>query len=72
MTPSTLRQLWATVESTQSATLLQLDDHHLVNVLIDTVTTNHSLTDPEIEELGDYIHSRIALIRDLATSRCAA
>ena len=72
MTPSILRKLWATVESTQSSTLLQLDDHSLVDVLIDTITATQSVDPDEIDGLAEYIHSKIPLIRDLATNRYAA
>ena len=72
MTPSILRELWATVESTQSATLLQLDDRNLVDTLLDTITLNNALTPDEVNHLESYIRSRVSLIRDLATNRCAA
>ncbi|MEM1425616.1 MAG: hypothetical protein AAGF75_03555 [Cyanobacteria bacterium P01_H01_bin.130] len=72
MSPSILRELWAAVESTQSSTLLELDDQHLAQVLADTVSLGHPLTAEESASLQHYIQSRVALIRDLATSRFAA
>ncbi|MEM9771070.1 MAG: hypothetical protein AAF889_05650 [Cyanobacteria bacterium P01_D01_bin.73] len=72
MTPSILRELWATVESTQSSILLQLDDHSLVDVLVDALTESHPLTSDEASSLQDYVRSKITLIRDLANSRYAA
>ena len=72
MTPSILRELWATVESTQSSTLLQLDDRSLVDVLVDALSEKQSLTPEEANSLESYVRSKVSLIRDLATSRCVA
>ncbi|MGD1851785.1 MAG: hypothetical protein ACFCBU_14745 [Cyanophyceae cyanobacterium] len=72
MTPFILRELWATVESTQSSTLLQLDDRSLVDVLVDALSEKQSLTPEEANSLESYVRSKVSLIRDLATSRCVA
>jgi len=69
MTPKILRQLWSVVETAQTMTLLQLDDTSLVQWLVKQTTTQVLLDSHEIDSLGDYIQSRLSLIRDLAYER---
>lgn len=69
MTPKTLRQLWSVVETSQSNTLLKLDDASLVQWLVKQTMTQASLDQYETNNLSNYVHSRLALIRDLAQSR---
>ncbi len=69
MTPTILRQLWSVVETTQSNTLLKLDDASLVQWLLKQIQTKSSLDHNETNILSDYIHSRLTLIRDLAQQR---
>lgn len=69
MTPTILRQLWSIVETTQSNTLLLLDDASLVQWLLKQTKTKAALDHNEIHILSDYIHSRLTLIRDLAQER---
>lgn len=66
MTPTMLRQLWSVVETTQSNTLLKLDDASLVQWLLKQTENKTSLDQNEIHSLSDYIYSRLTLIRDLA------
>lgn len=69
MTPTILRQLWSVVETTQSNTLLKLDDASLVQWLLKQTKTRAALDQNETHVLSDYIHSRLTLIRDLAQER---
>ena len=69
MTPTILRQLWSTVEATQSQVLLKLDDDSLVQWLLKQTTTEALLDHNETHILSNYIHSRLSLIRDLAEER---
>jgi succinate dehydrogenase flavin-adding protein (antitoxin of CptAB toxin-antitoxin module) len=69
MTPTILRQLWSVVETTQSNTLLKLDDASLVQWLLKQTKNKASLDQNEIHTLSDYIYSRLNLIRDLAQER---
>ncbi|AFY42205.1 hypothetical protein [Nostoc sp. PCC 7107] len=69
MTPNILRQLWSVVETAQTMTLLQLDDSSLVQWLVKQTTTQVFLDSHEIDSLGDYIQSRLSLIRDIAYDR---
>ncbi|MBE9206656.1 hypothetical protein IQ244_09045 [Nostoc sp. LEGE 06077] len=69
MTPNILRQLWSVVETAQTMTLLQLDDSSLVQWLVKQTTTQVFLDSHEIDSLGDYIQSRLSLIRDIAYER---
>jgi hypothetical protein len=72
MTPTVLRQLWSVVETTQSNTLLKLDDAHLVQWLLKQTKLKTSLNQSELDILSDYIRSRLNLIRDLAENRQAS
>ncbi|WP_250122524.1 hypothetical protein [Chroococcidiopsis sp. CCMEE 29] len=69
MTPTILRQLWSVVETTQSNTLLKLDDASLVQWLLKQTKTQASLDQNEAHVLSDYIQSRLTLIRELAQER---
>ena len=69
MTPTILRQLWSVVETTQSHTLLKLDDASLVQWLLKQTKTKAALDQDETHVLSNYIHSRLTLIRDLAQER---
>ncbi|KJH72880.1 hypothetical protein [Aliterella atlantica] len=69
MTPTILRQLWSVVETTQSHTLLKLDDASLVQWLLKQTKNKASLDGDETNVLTNYIESRLTLIRDLAQQR---
>lgn len=69
MTPTILRQLWSVVETTQTNTLLRLDDASLVQWLLKQTKTQAPLNHNEAHILSDYIQSRLTLIRDLAQER---
>lgn len=69
MTPTILRQLWSVVETTQSHTLLKLDDASLVQWLLKQTKNQASLDGDETNVLTNYIESRLTLIRDLAQQR---
>jgi hypothetical protein len=69
VTPKVMRQLWSVVESTQTVTLLQMDDASLVQCLVKQINTQVSLDIKERDFLNDYVHSRLTLIRDMAQER---
>lgn len=69
MTPKTMRQLWAMIESTQVNTLLQLDDQSLVQWLLKQFTAQQVIDAQEASSLNTYINSRLPLIRDTALER---
>lgn len=69
MNPTLLRQLWALIENSQSSLLLALDDHSLIQWLLEQLSNQRSLNGKETECLSGYIQSRLSLIRDLAESR---
>lgn len=69
MTPTILRQLWSIVETTQANTLLNLDDASLVQWLLKQTNKKALLDRSQTTILGDYIQSRLSLIRDLAQER---
>ncbi|KAM3100829.1 hypothetical protein ACKFKG_00195 [Phormidesmis sp. 146-35] len=72
MNPSTLRQLWSLIETTQATLLLNLDDTSLVQCLLRQFPTQRPLNPEETTLLRSYIHSKLTLIRDLAHNRLAA
>jgi hypothetical protein len=68
-----LRQIWSTVESTQAALLLQLDDRGLASLLVDRVACDdQNLSYSEKDTLSDYVQAKLPLIRDMAQSRLAS
>jgi succinate dehydrogenase flavin-adding protein (antitoxin of CptAB toxin-antitoxin module) len=69
MTAKIMRQLWSVVESTQSKTLLQMDDASLVQWLVKQTNTQAFLDCKETDFLSNYIQSRLPLIRDIAHER---
>ncbi|HEY9618081.1 MAG TPA: hypothetical protein V6C64_14645 [Microcoleaceae cyanobacterium] len=69
MSPLMLRQLWALVETTQAQTILTLDDDSLVQWLLRQLRHQRAIDRDEMSTLMTYIHSRLPLIRDLASSR---
>ncbi|MBD2137490.1 hypothetical protein H6F32_07805 [Anabaena sp. FACHB-1237] len=69
MTPTIMRQLWSTVETTQTVTLLQLDDDSLVEWLVKQITNQAFLDAEETDFLCAYIYTRLNLIRDMAYER---
>ncbi len=64
-----LRQLWSTVEQTQTSTLLGLNDTDLVKQLLGQMNNQKDLNSEETNTLSAYISSKISLIRDLAQAR---
>ena len=64
-----MRQVWSVVETTQTKTLLQMDDASLVKLLVRQTKNQASLDCHEADYLGDYIQSRLPLIRDIAHER---
>ncbi|MBD2078823.1 hypothetical protein [Leptolyngbya sp. FACHB-17] len=71
MNPTLLRQIWAIVEATQATHLLNLDDAHLVQSLLRQFSIQQPLNSEEMKLLSSYLHSRVNLIRDLASDRLA-
>ncbi|MCC5898180.1 MAG: hypothetical protein JJU32_09735 [Phormidium sp. BM_Day4_Bin.17] len=69
MNATILRQLWSTVEETQTQTLRNLDDASLVNQLLGDLQEKRPLRRDDFEELRDYIRSHLTLIRELAEGR---
>lgn len=72
MTPVMLRQLWSSIEATQTNVLLTLDDASLVQWLMKQFKQERALNRDETHILSDYISSKILLIRDLAHQRLVA
>ncbi len=69
MSPNMLRQLWSIVETSQSQTLLNLDDNSLVQWLLKQLKKQRSLDHNEANAYSHYIYTRLPLIRDLASDR---
>ena len=69
MTPKIMRQVWSVVEKTQTKTLLHMDDASLVQLLVKQTKNQAALDCHEADYLGDYIQSRLPLIRDIAHQR---
>ncbi len=69
MNPKMMRLLWSVIETSQTKTLLQLDDASLVQWLLKQTTDRAFLDCRETDSLSDYIQSRLPLIRDIARER---
>jgi hypothetical protein len=69
MSANLIKAIWRAVETTQSATLLRLDDGELLSTLIKRLKNSNSITSAEVKDASSYINSRLSLIRDLAQSR---
>ena len=69
MPPKIMRQVWSVVEKTQTKTLLHMDDASLVKLLVKQTKNQAALDCHEADYLGDYIQSRLPLIRDIAHQR---
>ncbi|MFP4220050.1 MAG: hypothetical protein ACLFM4_03590 [Phormidium sp.] len=69
MNATMLRQLWSTVEETQTQTLRSLDDTSLVEQLLENLQQKRPLAGDDLEELASYIRSHLILIRELAEGR---
>jgi hypothetical protein len=69
MSANLIKAIWRAVETTQSATLLRLDDGELLSTLIKRLKNSNSITSAEVGDASFYINSRLSLIRDLAQSR---
>lgn len=68
---TTIREIWSSVEITNTATILQLSDEELVRQLRQQVESRLALSSEDSKTLSAYISSKILLIRDLAESRIA-
>lgn len=66
-----LRQFWSLIETIQPNALLSMDDHQLVEGLIEQLQERHLLSPHERTTLSCYIRSRVLLIRELAYNKLA-
>ncbi|MBD1853580.1 hypothetical protein [Leptolyngbya sp. FACHB-711] len=66
MSPTMMRQFWAFVDEIRSTIPLALDDLSLVQWLLRQVWSEQLLDRQQQDILSNYIHLRIALIRDMA------
>ncbi|MDH6061659.1 hypothetical protein NWP17_14665 [Chrysosporum bergii ANA360D] len=69
LTAQTMQRIWATVESTQVCTLLQVDDAALVQLLLQKLKSQEMLDTYTDNSLNSYIKSKLPLIRDTAEGR---
>ncbi len=66
MSPAMLHQFWSFLED-QANIPLTLDDESLVLWLVRQLRTKRTLNNQETDLLSDYIHSRLPMIRQLAS-----
>jgi hypothetical protein len=69
MTPILIRSFWSLVETTQTSTLLNLNDADLVHWLLRQFESQQRLNLAESNFLREYVSSRLSLIRDIAKDR---
>ena len=70
--PLQLRQLWTLVESSQASMLVRLDDISLAQWLLGQFRSYQILDATESKVMNAYIHTKLPLIRDLASQRMPA
>ena len=68
MKSSTLRQLWALIEETQTSALLKFGDAELVQQLLRRLQSKITMSGEEVNTMNNYLNSKVSLIRDLAQS----
>lgn len=66
MNSNLLHQLWMLIEATQPTFLLKLDDHSLIQWLVQQLRERQNLSGEEEKAARAYIRSRLLLIRDVA------
>ena len=66
MKSSTLRQLWALIEETQTSALLKFGDAELVQQLLRRLQSKITMSGEEVNIMNNYLNSKVSLIRDLA------
>ena len=66
-----IREIWSSVDATDTAIIMELDDSELVGTIEQQVEKKSSLTSDDLNTLHNYIALRIPLIRDLAYSKIA-
>ncbi|MEL6163150.1 MAG: hypothetical protein AAFR37_05090, partial [Cyanobacteria bacterium J06628_3] len=65
----TMRYVWSVIEETETKTILNLNDTDLIGQLLKQLENKKLLSSEQINEMSEYISSRVPLIRDLAQSR---
>lgn len=69
MNASILRQFWAIFETLQPSLVISLENNQIVEFLVEQLQAKQRLAPQEVEAIGDYIQTRIVLIRDLAQDK---
>lgn len=69
MKPSTLQYLWSLVEQMPTRLLLELDDHSLLDCILQQLRFQPVLEPEEIDAAQHYLRARLRLIRDVADAR---
>jgi hypothetical protein len=64
--PKLIRQVWTLVDTGLAPIPLALDDRSLVQWLVRQLCMERSLNSQEAVLLGDYLRSRLPLIRQMA------
>ncbi len=64
-----MRQLWSIIEESSEKTLTGLNDSDLVNQLLNKLSARQPLSPEDLYTIGDYLRSRILLIREIAQYR---
>ena len=65
ISPARLHELWKTIDRTPASTIAHLDDADLVNWLTEQFDRERSVPTKELNNLKQYLESRLQLIRDL-------
>lgn len=66
MDPILLRHLWTVIETAQGSFLLSMDDHRLVQWVLEQLSNQFLLDSRDTPAVSRYLRARLSLIRDLA------
>ena len=69
MNTTLLRQTWKLIETTNAWELLEAGESELIQKLLQRLDAQKPLADQERASLYDYLHNKMALIKDTAESR---
>lgn len=69
MNTTLLRQTWNLIEATNALEILEIGETELIQKLLKRLDAQQPLADGERINLNNYLHSKIALIKDTAESR---
>lgn len=69
MSTTLLRQTWNLIETINACELLEISESELIQQVLKRLEAQKPLADKERASLGNYLHTKMNLIKDTAESR---